>query len=73
LFFKRQKKPSQTSYDPSKQIPILHCSICTGEKVAGFRDIETGKFEDVMLIRSAADLEAFKRQYGITGEIAKEY
>jgi len=41
--------------------------------VAGFKDIETGKFENVMLIRSYADLDAFKEQYGIAGEIAKEY
>jgi len=41
--------------------------------VAGFKDIHTGKFEEVMLIRGAEDLETFRAMYGIEGEIAKEY
>ena len=48
-------------------------SICNGEQVAGFKDIHTGKFEEVMLIRRAEDLETFKIMYGIEGEITKEY
>lgn len=50
---------------------MLKCSICNGEQVAGFKDIHTGKFEEVMLIRGAADLEAFRSQYGIVEEIEK--
>ena len=46
---------------------------CNGEQVAGFKDIHTGKFEEVMLIRRAEDLETFKIMYGIEGEITKEY
>ena len=41
-------------------------SICTGEKTAGFQDRKTGRFEEVMLIRSDADLQAFMEEYGIT-------
>lgn len=65
--FKR-KKPDTTakSYDPAIQRPILRCSICTGEQVAGFKDLRTGKFTDIMLIRDDKDLEAFKKQYGVT-------
>ena len=48
-------------------------SICTGEEVAGFKDIRTGKIEEIMLIRSPEDLEKFKEIYEITEEIAKEY
>ncbi|SDB50062.1 aspartate dehydrogenase [Butyrivibrio sp. INlla16] len=70
LFFK--KKSEQTSYDKENQIPVLHCSICNGEQVAGFKDIHTGKFEEVCLIRNDAELQAFKDKYGIT-EITKEY
>ena len=51
---------------------IIHC-ICNGEQVAGFKDIHTGKIEEVMLIRRAEDLETFKTMYGIEGEITKEY
>ena len=59
-------------YDPSRQKAVLKCSICTGEQVAGFQDIYSGKFDEVMLIRGEADLLRFKQQYGI-GEISKIY
>ena len=71
MFFSR-KKPAR-SYDPATQQPALRCSICTGEQVAGFKDIHTGKIEEVMLIKSQADLDLFKKMYGIDGEIEKEY
>ena len=48
-------------------------SICTGEQVAGFKDIHTGKIEEIMLIRSEADLENFKKMCGINEKIEKEY
>lgn len=59
-------------YDPTKQKAVLKCSICTGEQVAGFQDIHSGKFEEVMLIRGEADLQYFKQQYSIE-EITKIY
>ena len=43
------------------------------EQIAGFKDIHTGKIEEVMLIKSPADLDAFKKMCGIDDEIAKEY
>lgn len=65
MFFKR-KKTKQEPYDKENKIPVLHCSICNGEQVAGFRDIHTGKFEEVCLIRSDAELQELKDRYGIT-------
>ena len=59
-------------YDPEEQEPVIRCSICTGEQVAGFKDKQTGKFTDVMLIRGEDDLQAFKEQYCVD-EIVKEY
>ena len=53
--------------------PVICASICTGEKVAGFKDIRTGKIEEIMLIRLPEDLERFKEIYEITEEVAKEY
>ena len=53
--------------------PAIRCSICTGEQVAGFRHEDTGRFEEVMLLRGPGDLEAFKKRYGLTGEIEKFY
>ena len=31
------------------------------------------RYEEVMLIKNQADLDAFKKMYGIDGEIEKEY
>lgn len=71
MFWK--KAPVQkTSYDTENQIPILKCSICNGEQVAGFKDIHTGKFEEIMCIKNNADLEEFKQRYGIE-QLEKEY
>ena len=44
-----------------------------GEQVTGFKDIHTGKIVEVMLIKNQADLDAFKKMYGIDGEIEKKY
>lgn len=68
-----KKKVVQTkTYDSGSEYPVVRSSICTGEKVAGFKDRETGRFRDVMLIRNDKDLEEFKRMYGIE-EIKTEY
>ena len=67
--FGRKKKTAEKSYDPVKQTPILHCSICNAEQVAGFKDNKTGHFEEIMLIRDDSDLALFRQEYGITGEI----
>ena len=52
-------------YDREKQIPVLKCSICTGERIAGFKDRETGHITEVLVIRSDEDLINFKKHYGI--------
>ena len=68
-----KKKPTiKREYDKENQKPVIRCSICTGEQVAGFKDIHTGKFQDIMLIRNNEDLEKFKEMYGVS-EITKEY
>ena len=60
------------SFDPQKQKAVLRCSICTGEQVAGFKDLQTGKFEEVLLIQKEEDLELFQKKFHIT-EMTKEY
>ena len=72
LFAKKQDK-AKKSYDAEKVEPVIKSSICTGEKVAGFQDKETKHIEEVMLIRNDADLETFRREYGILGEIKTIY
>lgn len=70
-----RKKKEQASYDSQSKQPVIKCSICTGEQVAGFQDIHKGTFEDVMLIRGKEDLKAFREKYGIPqdAEIPKIY
>ena len=69
-----KKKIVKKTYDREYMKPVICASICTGEEVAaGFKDIRTGKIEEIMLIRSPEDLEKFKEIYEITEEIAKEY
>ena len=68
-----KKKIVKKTYDREHMKPVIRVSICTGEKVAGFKDIRTGKIEEIMLIRSLEDLEKFKEIYEITEKISKEY
>lgn len=68
-----RKKTETKTYDKENKRPVIRASICNGEQVAGFKDIHTGRIEEVMLIKSPADLEAFRKMYGIDEEIEKEY
>ena len=72
MFFPKRKHITDT-YDKENQIPVIRASICTGEQVAGFKDIHLGKFQEVMLIKNTKDLDMFKQRYGITEEIEKIY
>lgn len=66
-----KKKDNIKSFDKHNQLPLIKASICNGEQVAGFKNLSTGKFEEVMLIRNSNDLELFKSMHGIDGEIEK--
>ena len=68
-----KKKTVTKTYDKENKKPAIKASICNGEQVAGFKDIHTGKIEEIMLIRSEADLDNFKKMYGINEKIEKEY
>lgn len=74
MFGKRSKK-QEISYDKTGKFPVIRASICTGEKVAGFKEEATGKFEDLMLIRTEEDIKEFMNLYGISSEkeIRKEW
>ena len=48
-------------FDPETQTAVIRSSICTGEKVAGFKNKKDGHFTEVMLIRSSEDEEKFKK------------
>ena len=68
-----KKKTVTKTYDKDNKKPVIKASICNGEQVAGFKDIHTGKIEEIMLIKEREDLEAFKKMYGIDEELETEY
>lgn len=65
LFGNRKKKEPTVHFDSETQYAVIRSSICTGEKVAGFKTKTDGLFTEVMLIRSAADEKEFKETYGV--------
>ena len=71
MFFKKQSE--KKTYDKENQRPVIKASICNGEQVAGFQDVHTGAFEEIMLIRGSDDLAKFIDMYGITEDIGKIY
>ncbi len=71
---KRQKAKNVIPFDREKKTPVIRCSICTGEQVAGFKNKVTGRFEESALIRSDADLQEFLDRYGLqASEVRKEW
>lgn len=73
MLWKRRKEQVETAdYDRENWRLVLKCSICNGEKVAGFKNIHTGEFREESFIRNEEELEAFKQKYGIR-DIPKEY
>ncbi len=72
-FFSTQKSKFETeAFNPETQYAVIRSSVCTGEKVAGFKDKKDGHFTEVMLIRSQRDIEEFKETYKV-GSIKTEY
>lgn len=65
-FFSSQSDKFETEkFDPEKQYAVIRGSICTGEKVAGFKDKTDGQFTEIMLIRSDKDIDIFKKKYNV--------
>lgn len=59
-------------FDPQTQYAVIKSSICTGEKVAGFKNKTDGHFTEVMVIQSPVDEAAFKKLYNLES-VRKEY
>ena len=69
-----RRKAKKCSYDRENLKPVIRSSICTGEQVAGFKNIQTGKFSEVMLIRNGGDLQEFLETYDISEtDVTTEY
>ena len=61
----RESRFEVKKFDPEKEYAVVRSSICTGEKVAGFKDKTNGHFTEVMLIRSKQDEQTFKETYHV--------
>ena len=72
--FNRRKKHTIPLYDKTGKIPVIRSSICTGERVAGFKDPVSGRFDELMLIRSGKDLTEFLSLYQVDeSDIQREW
>ena len=72
--FGGRKRQATSPYDKTGKIPVIRSSICAGEQVAGFQDIVSGKFEELMLIRGEKDLAEFLSRYQVEeSEIKREW
>ncbi len=72
--FGRRKRQNISPYDKTGKIPVIRSSICTGEQMAGFKDIISGKFEELMLIRDGKDLAEFLSRYQVEeSEVKREW
>ena len=56
---RKKKTLTKLEYDRENHRPILRCSICTGEQVAGFKNIHTG-FEEVV---SEVGVDTLREEY----------
>ena len=65
LFGRKKARETAVRFNPETQYAVIRSSICTGEKVAGFKNKTDGHFTEVMLIRSPADEKEFKETYGV--------
>ena len=72
--FRRKKDNLKNiiEFDPDKQYAVIRSSICTGEKVAGFKNKDDGHFTEFMLIKSPSDEKIFRDTFNLT-EIKTEY
>ncbi len=69
-----KRKPKRNIYDKENQIPVIRSSICNGEQVAGFKDLHTGKFTEITVIRNPKELDEFLMEYDISlDEVKKEW
>lgn len=72
MMFRRKAK--KCSYDRENQKPVIRSGICTGEQVAGFKNLHTGKFSEVMLIRDGRDWKEFLETYDLSeADVSTEY
>lgn len=66
-----RRKTAPVPLDTTGKLPVIRSSICTGERTAGFKDEKTGRFTEVMLIRTDADLQQFLQDYQLSPDVLR--
>ena len=66
MFGWKKKDPAPPAYPPEDYEPVIRSSICTGEKVACMRNRQTGRMQEIMLIRTQEDLDSFCQRYQLS-------
>lgn len=73
--FKKKSPPAVSSilgeFPPAQYEPVIRASICTGEKTACMRDLESGKLHEIMLVRTDEDMDTFCRTCNADKEAIK--
>ena len=69
-----KKKTEYPKMPQGDYVPVLRCSICTGEQVLCAKECSTGNLLELMLIKTPAQLEGFCEANGISQkDIEKVY
>ena len=71
MFGWKKKTPAPPAYPPEEYEPVIRSSICTGEKVACMRNRQSGRMQEIMLIRTQEDLDSFCRRYQLSADQIK--
>lgn len=67
------QKTKPEIYDKANCKPVICSNAAGGKQVAGFKDVRTGKFTEVMPIRNSRDMDEFLETYDISiAEIVAE-
>lgn len=70
---KFQKRKQKEGYDKEKEKPMIRSSKDYEERIAGFLDLQTGEFTEVLRIRNSREMDEFLETYDISvAEITKE-
>lgn len=69
-----KKKSEYPKMPQGDYVPVLRCSICTGEQVLCAKEQNSGKLLELMLIKSPSELEGFCAANGFSPDnIEKVY
>ena len=65
MFNKKKQEKGSFNYDPLTHKAILKCNTCNRDKVFGFKDVRTGEFFEIAMIKNDLELESYMKEFGI--------